>query len=337
MKLKKKEQQIELLRTDSLYTSARVESQQTKLDKQDAERNMFLVAGALLILMIGSVTYAFLQIRRRNKLISAQKKKVEQQKRIIETKSKDITDSIRYAEGIQKSILPTVKQVKRMLPDSFIWFKPKDIVSGDFYWVAENNDKVYFAVCDCTGHGVPGSLMSVVGTYLLNEAVNIKGISHPADIFEEVRRELKISLKQEGLEGEQRDGMDAVLCAWDKNNKLEFAVAYNPLFHIRNGELMETKPDKQPVGFHNIEEKPYAHHELTLEKGDTIYLFSDGYVDQFGGPREKKFMMKNFKKLLLSIQDKTMNEQKDILETTMAEWKGSTEQVDDILVMGLQF
>lgn len=312
------------------------------LSKEREKRQKLILSataiGLCMVLFIAGFIFNRLRItRNQKKLISAQKKKVEQQKRIIETKSKDITDSIRYAEGIQKSILPTMKQVKRMLPDSFIWFKPKDIVSGDFYWVAENNDKVYFAVCDCTGHGVPGSLMSVVGTYLLNEAVNIKGIYHPADIFEEVRRKLKISLKQEGLDGEQRDGMDAALCAWDKNNKLEFALAYNSLFHIRKGELMETKPDKQPVGFHNIEEKPYTHHELTLEKGDTIYLFSDGYVDQFGGKRNKKFMIKNFKKLLLSIQDKTMNEQKDILQTTMAEWKGSTEQVDDILVMGLRF
>ena len=131
--------------------------------------------------------------------------------------------------------------------------------------------------------------------------------------------------------------MDAVLCSWNKNGSLEYSLAYNPLLLIRKGEILETKADKQPVGYHTEEQKAFTHHQIKLEKGDNIYIFTDGYPDQFGGKRNKKFMMKNFKKLLLSIQDKTMNEQKDILETAMAEWKGSTEQVDDILVMGLRF
>ncbi|HIA37787.1 MAG TPA: hypothetical protein EYN89_13900, partial [Flavobacteriales bacterium] len=206
------------------------------------------------------------------------------------------------------------------MPDGFILFQPKDIVSGDFYWMQHHNDKVYFAACDCTGHGVPGAFMSMIGSSLLDEAVVEKEITQPSEIFFEVRKGFINALKQTGET--QKDGMDAVLIAWDKQSTLQVAAAYSPVLIIRNGEIQELKPDRQPVGFHTGAQKPFTHHELKLEKGDTVYLFSDGYPDQFGGPKDKKFMMKNFKKLLLSIQDKTMNEQKTILETTMAEWKG---------------
>ena len=179
--------------------------------------------------------------------------------------------------------------------------------------------------------------MSMIGSSLLDEAVVEKGITQPNEIFFEVRKGFINALKQTGETGQQKDGMDAVLIAWDKQSTLQVAAAYSSVLIIRNGEIQELKPDRQPVGFHTGEQKPFTHHELKLDKGDTLYIFSDGYPDQFGGPKDKKFMMKNFKKLLLSIQDKTMNEQKTILETTMAEWKGDTEQVDDILVMGVRF
>ena len=179
--------------------------------------------------------------------------------------------------------------------------------------------------------------MSMIGSSLLDEAVVEKGITQPNEIFFEVRKGFINALKQTEETGTQKDGMDAALIAWDKGSTLQVATAYNPVLIIRNKEIIEIKPDRQPVGFHTGEQKPFTHHELKLEKGDTVYIFSDGYPDQFGGKKDKKFMMKNFKKLLLSIQDKTMNEQKTILETTMVEWKGDTEQVDDILVMGVRF
>ena len=270
-----------------------------------------------------------LQVTRR------QKKVVEEQKELVEEQKKDITDSIRYAENIQRALLPTIENLKDALPDGFILFQPKDIVSGDFYWMQHHNDKVYFAACDCTGHGVPGAFMSMIGSSLLDEAVVEKGITQPNEIFFEVRKGFINALKQTGET--QKDGMDAVLIAWDKKSNLQVAAAYSPVLIIRKGEIQELKPDRQPVGFHTGEQKPFTHHEMKLEKGDTVYLFSDGYPDQFGGKKDKKFMMKNFKKLLLSIQDKTMNEQKAILEETLAEWKGDTEQVDDILVMGVRF
>ena len=289
-------------------------------------------AGGGLVMVLAFAFFIFnrLQVTRRQKTI------IEQQKELVEEQKKDITDSIQYAENIQKALLPAEADLS-VLPEGFVLFHPKDIVSGDFYWMQHHNDSVYLAACDCTGHGVPGAFMSMIGSSQLDEAVVEKGFTQPNEIFYEVRKGFINALKQTGEKGQQKDGMDATLIAWDKKNKLQYAVANNPFFLIRKGELLETKPDRQPVGFHTGEQKPFTHHEHTLEKGDTVYIFSDGYHDQFGGPKDKKFMMKNFKKLLLSIQDKSMNEQKTILETTMSQWKGDTEQVDDILVMGLRF
>ena len=254
---------------------------------------------------------------------------------ILNQKNKDITDSINYAERIQHALLPTADQLSSF-PDGFVLFQPKDIVSGDFYWIQHHNDRVYLAACDCTGHGVPGAFMSIIGSALLNEAVVEKGITQPNKIFYEVRKGFIKALKQTGEYG-QKDGMDAALIAWDKNNSLQIAAGYNPVFIIRKDDIQEIEPDRQPVGFLTGKQKDFTHHEVKLEKGDSVYLFSDGYIDQFGGPRGKKFMMRNFKKLLLSIQDKAMNEQKTILENTINEWRGDDEQIDDILVMGVQF
>ncbi|HIN40019.1 MAG TPA: tetratricopeptide repeat protein, partial [Flavobacteriales bacterium] len=301
--------------------------------------------GLVMVLLFAFFILNRLQVtRRQKKVIEEQKQKVEEQKQVVEEQKqkveeqkKDITDSIRYAENIQRALLPTIENLKDALPDGFVLFQPKDIVSGDFYWMQHRNDCVYLAACDCTGHGVPGAFMSMIGSSLLDEAVVEKGISQPNEIFFEVRKGFIHALKQTGKAGQQKDGMDATLIAWDKKKNLQLASAFNPVLIIRNEEITELKPDRQPVGFLTGEQKPFTHHELKLEKGDTVYLFSDGYPDQFGGKKDKKFMMKNFKKLLLSIQDKTMNEQKTILETTMAEWKGDTEQVDDILVMGVRF
>ncbi|HDY88453.1 MAG TPA: tetratricopeptide repeat protein [bacterium] len=256
----------------------------------------------------------------------------------IKEKSKEITDSIRYAQQIQKAILPGDEQIKKLLPNSFVLFKPHSIVSGDFYWITERDGKIIFTASDCTGHGVPGAFMSVLCTSLLNEAVNEKGITKPNEIFYEVRKGIINSLKQTGETGEQQDGMDSVLCALDMKSKtIEFVCANNPLYLIRGWELIESEKDKQPVGFLTVEQKPFKNQELKLQKDDTIYLFSDGYCDQFGGPNDKRFMKKRFKELLLSLQPKSMEEQKEILDKTIEEWKGDREQTDDILIIGVRF
>ena len=335
MKLNKYEYEKKAV-TDSIKNAEAAKVKDAQLIAQEAQLNeeatlrISLMGGLGLVLVFAFFIFNRLRVTRR------QKKVIEEQKEIVEEQKKDITDSIQYAENIQKSLLPSAEELS-LIPDGFVLFQPKDIVSGDFYWMQNYQGRLYLAACDCTGHGVPGAFMSMIGSSLLDEAVIEKGLTKPNEIFYEVRKGFINALKQTGEKGQQKDGMDATLIAWDKNDKLEFSVANNPLLLIRNGELLETKPDRQPVGFFTGEQKPFTHHELNLEKGDTVYIFSDGYHDQFGGPKEKKFMIKNFKKLLVSIQDKTMNEQKEILETTMAEWKDDTEQIDDILVMGVRF
>jgi len=296
---------------------------------------------------------------------------IHKEKTKIALLHKEITDSIRYAERIQNAILPPDEQVAELLPNSFVLFKPKDIVSGDFYWLAplRGGAAVLFAACDCTGHGVPGAFMSMIGNTLINEAVVDKGISQPNEILHDVRKGIIKSLKQ--TEKGQKDGMDAAFCCLissptseatvrsnDRGNPthkytLQYAGANNPLFIIRKGakssEIYKEalpfkeglggaviKPDKQPIGYLTAEQKPFTHHEIQLQTGDTIYIFSDGYVDQFGGPQNKKFMIKRFRELLLSIQEKSMNEQKEILDKNIEDWRGNKDQVDDILVIGVR-
>ena len=316
---------------------AELRIQETQLNTEQQYRYVLLLM-VLLLLSSAIFVYKRLQVaRRQNRIIKEQKGIVEKQKYIVDEQNKDILDSIRYAENIQNAMLPVEEHVKKLLPNSFVVFKPKDIVSGDFYWISEQNGSIYFAVCDCTGHGVPGAFMSMIGSSLLNEAVNEKGIVKPNNIFQEVRKGFKDALKQTGQQNEQKDGMDAVLCHWNRKKKLEFAAAYNPFIMVRNQQIQEIKADKQPVGVFLKEEKPYTHHELEVERGDMVYLFSDGYSDQFGGPRGKKFKYSLFKKLLLNIHDMPMERQKLILEDTLEQWQGDENQVDDILVMGVRF
>ena len=211
-------------------------------------------------------------------------------------------------------------------------YRRERAIAGSFKFL----NIVYLSVCDCTGHGVPGAFMSMIGSSLLDEAVMGKDITQPNRVFHEVRKGIINALKQTQDAGSQKDGMDGTLIAWDKQDTMHVAAAYNPVLIARNGELIETKADRQPVGFLTGKQQEFTHHEVKLEKGDTIYLFSDGYSDQFGGPKGKKFKMAKFRKLL-SIQGQTMNEQKASLETTLREWQGDQEQVDDILVMGIRF
>jgi serine phosphatase RsbU (regulator of sigma subunit) len=269
-------------------------------------------------------------------VIENQKEDLEIQKSLVDEKNKDITDSIRYARSIQKAILPEKEYGRKLLPEHFILFKPKDIVSGDFYWITENKGKVFFAVCDCTGHGVPGAFMSMIGSSLLNEVVNEKGINTPGAIFDEVRSGFINALKQTTDDVQQKDGMDAILCSLDQNRKLEFAAAYNPLFLIRDGELRDYKADAQPVGFHQGVETPFTNQELTLVKNDVIYLLSDGFQDQFGGPKGKKFKVRKLKNLLLNIYSLPMADQFQKLTEVFDEWKGDLDQVDDVCIMGMR-
>ncbi len=274
----------------------------------------------------------------RTQEVVRQKEEIEHQSERLEVLYKDITASIRYAKRLQDSILPQHEYIKSLLPESFVLFKPKDIVSGDFYWVQDAKDKVLFSAVDCTGHGVPGAFMSLIGANALTRIVGENGVEKPSVILDELNRLSSEALNKSTEGNEVRDGMDAAICSFDKKtNKLEYSGANNPLYLIRNNEVVQIKPDKFAIASFAPNSKNYTNHEVQIEKGDVIYLFSDGYADQFGGERGKKFMYKRFRSLLLEIKDKSPIEQKSILNATIEDWRGVHEQVDDILIIGVKF
>jgi len=263
----------------------------------------------------------------------------------IEQKNKDITDSINYALRIQQAILPSKEYIDSILPENFVYFLPKDIVSGDFYWYAERGGKVFAVAADCTGHGVPGAFMSMIGSSFLNEVIIEKGESDPGKILQYLKDSIIKALKQTGGRMQQKDGMDIALCVFDlEKMEVQYAGAYNPLIIVKKGEIIETRADKMPIGIYEYDEgKTFTTHSVSLEKGDTIYIYSDGFVDQFGGPKGKKFMSKRFKQTLLDATAMGMKEQGKYLAATLEDWKshpdqvgGESEQMDDILVIGIR-
>jgi tetratricopeptide (TPR) repeat protein/serine phosphatase RsbU (regulator of sigma subunit) len=270
---------------------------------------------------------------KQKKIIEIQKKKVENQKELIEEKNKQVTDSINYAKRIQTAILPPIGTFKKKLPNSFIFYLPKDIVAGDFYWQEKIGDQVLFAACDCTGHGVPGAMVSVVCNNALNRAVREFNKIKPAEILDKT---LEIVIENfDNSEDEIKDGMDIALCSFNPStNQLEYAGANNPLWIIRNNEFIEIKADKQAIG--NVDNiKPYTNHVIQLAHGDKVYISSDGYSDQFGGETgKKKLTKKRFKELLLSINNQSIEDQGKKLETFFFEYKKDIDQIDDILVIG---
>ncbi|MDA3780069.1 MAG: response regulator, partial [Bacteroidales bacterium] len=269
--------------------------------------------------------------------IAEQKYKMKIQRDLVTEQKMKITNSIIYAKRIQSAVLPPNRFIQHLLSDNFILYKPKDIVSGDYYWIKQNNDKTVIAAADCTGHGVPGALMSMLGITFLNEIVNKKPNLAANEILNELRTHIISSLRQTGMIGESRDGMDIALCIIDKKNKIiEYAGANNPLYLIRNNELLVFKADRMPIGMHRKAKSSFTNHIIDIKKDDRIYIFSDGYIDQFGGEEGRKFLAKNFKKLLLNIHKKTFSEQKQILINQFETWKGSRKQIDDILVIGFK-
>jgi len=261
----------------------------------------------------------------------------------LAAQQKEITDSIYYAERIQRAILPNTERIANQVEGYFIMFKPKDIVSGDFYWLAENENKIIITAADCTGHGVPGAFMSMLGVSFLNKIILENHTLEADAILNQLRDNIISALKQTGKEGEARDGMDMALVVIDLAGMyMEFAGANNPLYMIREDELNETKADRMPIAF-QIETGGFSNHKIELSKGDTFYLFTDGYADQFGGPKGKKFMYKPFKRMLVDNREKSMQEIHQILDESLEDWKapdgleGETfEQVDDILVIGIR-
>ena len=302
----------------------------------------------LTLCILFSITAVVVFIKVRTAKLETEKKILEEkvEERTVELKGandqlsvafKDIKDSINYAKRIQQAILPLETEMKKDLPEHFIFFKPRDVVSGDFYWFNKKEDKIYIAACDCTGHGVPGAFMSIIGNSLLNEIAHETSVTDPGLILNALRDKIILALKQRSADQESKDGMDMVLCCIDKKKmELSFAGANNPLYIIRKGSLLEYKGNKQPIGVYADEMKPFTTHKMPLTAGDLIYLFSDGYPDQFGGPKGKKFLYTRFKELLVNISPRNMSQQAADLERAFWEWKKEQEQVDDVLVIGIR-
>lgn len=291
------------------------------------------------------------KVKERTREVVEQKEEIETQKEEIEaqldlatlqrdtiTKQKDqILDSIHYAERIQSAILPPVHLLEEYLAGHFILFKPRDIVSGDYYWARKKGQKLLIAAADCTGHGVPGGFLSMLGISSMNEIVNRSKDLNPGKILEELREVVISSMHQTGSRGEAQDGIEIALCVIDlKQGFMEYAGANRPLYLVRDGAIQHIRPDRMPIGIYEQDPVSFNKHLIKLQKGDSIYLFSDGYVDQLGGARRKTFRVVNFRKLLLEIQDQPMERQKAILLDNLARWQGEVEQIDDILVLGFQ-
>jgi serine phosphatase RsbU (regulator of sigma subunit) len=255
---------------------------------------------------------------------------------IIEEINKDITASINYARRIQLAMLPRTQEIRGLTNRCFILYIPKDIVSGDFYWFAKVDKKLVIVAGDCTGHGVPGALMSMLGISFLEEIVRNKGITESGVILDELRKEVKHALHQKGKRDEARDGMDISLCVIDESkNIIQYSGAYNNLYLIRNGELSEYAADRMPIGIYDLGDKNFKTQNIPYQPGDHIYMHSDGYADQFGGPDRKKFKSSSFKALLLRICKLPLNKQKEKLEKEFLSWKGSNPQIDDVIILGL--
>lgn len=338
--------EITRLELESKYTKKQVadslkvvEDKKIAAAKSEGERKLryALFAGLGLTIIFGVVMFnRFRVTQKQRNLIAEQNFKTAEQKKLIEEKNKEITDSINYAQRIQQAVLPSEVELKKHFVDIFVLFKPRDIVSGDFYWYDETPSKKVIALADCTGHGVPGGFMSMLGYEILQDVVMQEDIHATSEAMHRLDEKVTISLNKN--DRSHRDGMDMVLCSFSKSKSvLQFSGANRPLVHVSNGQLNYYKPDKHTIGGAIDEaEKKFTHTEIQLSPGDMIYLFSDGYADQFGGPQGKKFMSKQLEEKLLQIAAKSCVDQKKELETSFGSWKGTLEQVDDVCIIGIR-
>jgi ligand-binding sensor domain-containing protein/serine phosphatase RsbU (regulator of sigma subunit) len=302
----------------------------------------YFILSGIIVLVIMIISYIKIResaLKRENIILEEKVRDrtaiVVSQKEELSRKNKNITDSIRYAKRIQFAILPETSP----FPDTFILFKPKDIVSGDFYWFTEVGDQEFFAAVDCTGHGVPGAFMSIIGHNSLTKIVREYGILEPGKILRQLNREVLETLHQRSDSRDVYDGMDLALVAFHRKGQyLEYAGAFNPLYLVRDGEILETPADKRSIGRSLFKtDAQFKNHRIDIKKGDTVYLFSDGYADQFGGDQMKKFKYRNLKETILKIQAESMSQQRAFLDQTIEKWRGDLDQLDDILIIGRRF
>ncbi|MEA3477107.1 MAG: tetratricopeptide repeat protein [Bacteroidota bacterium] len=337
----KKQKEITVLTQDA-------EIQSLKAKRQQAVRNSFIIGFVVMVIFVWVILLNFLQKRKANRKIVEQNEQIteanEELKVLNEAINKqnhEIIDSINYAQRIQSALLPPETYISELLNENFILYKPRDIVSGDFYWIKQVNQYIVLVAADCTGHGVPGAFMSMLGMSYLNEIVQRREITQANQVLNELRKQIKYSLRQHGQRDESKDGIDMALCVMDlKSMKMQYAGANNPLYLIKdvNGtnELKEIKADRMPLGYYQGKDISFVNHDIQLDMGDTFYMFSDGFIDQRGGKGNKKFLSKNFKDFLLEIHDQPMQDQKEILDKTLLDWMGDNSQMDDVLVIGVR-
>ena len=300
------------------------------------ETTWFYVFVALVLL-----TTVFVMMKMREKKLVHDKnvleRRVAERTAEIAAQKQEITSSIAYASRIQHAMLSEDLLLKKTFSDHFILFKPRDIVSGDFYWIAGEGGRVFFTVADCTGHGVPGAFMSMLGISSLNDIMNSDTTLSASEVLGLLRERVKQSLKQTGRAGEAADGIDMALCIYDPGSStVEFAAAYNSLLHFRGAKLTEYRGDRMPIGIFYVEKPHFTNHIVKLNPGDVIYLFTDGFADQFGGPDQSKYKIKKLKLFLSSIRELPMAEQRRLLEEEYQSWRGKQEQVDDITFIGVR-
>lgn len=349
--LSEKEQVEEDLKSTEFKVKLRdLELEKKQREKQANLRFFALIIGFFILLM----ALFYMQSRHRkkvnqklqdkNKEIEKQKVEIEKQRDYAAKQTKNLKSSIQYARRIQSAVIPKQEILFQHFNDSFVFYKPRDIVSGDFYWFVQKEDLIVLAAADCTGHGVPGAFMSMLGVAYLNEIVNKIAINvhinalTSDEVLNQLRERVISSLHQSDNKADPKDGMDIALCIINiENRTLQFSGAYNPLLIIREGEIIEFKGDKMPVSYHRRMNIPFTRHEIQLQDNDRLYIFSDGFIDQFGGKDATKYLMKRFKNKLLEIHEKSMHEQKAILEKEFDLWKGELDQIDDVLIIGIKY
>ncbi len=346
------------------FEVGRIQAEVDALEKNKLYHNIIILGLVIILLMaVGIILLYYVNLKRTRKLMAVLDERrallekqstelKEKNDKIIRTneelkqlyeitnnQKEEIISSISYAQRIQQAILPPEAYITELINENFVFYKPKEIVSGDFYWIKQINQYVILVAADCTGHGVPGALMSMLGLSSLNEIVQRKEITQANQILNELRKEIKHSLRQTGKKEESRDGIDMALCVIDTDQSLmQYSGAFSPLYIVSNNGgvavINEIEPDKMPVGVHFSGDTSFTNHEIRLEIGDTFYLSTDGFIDQIGGSNNSRFGSKNLKKLLLEIHDQPLFEQKEILEQTLNDWMGKQSQRDDILVIG---
>ena len=334
----KKEQEIALLNKDKKMQEAELALKDVEAKQHKAQRT-YMIIGCILVLAIAGIAgWAFFNKRKDNKILAKQFEEINYKNIVIREKNKDITDSINYAKRIQEAVLPVPEELNSFFSESFVFYRPKDIVSGDFYWFTQFEDCAILAVGDCTGHGVPGAFMSIIGHDLLNQIILEDKIRKPSEILHTLDKRITSTLNKRGSKQEYNDGMDIAVCLFDKaKQKMIFAGANRPLVIKRDDKIIEMPPNKFAIGgSQDSRSKQFVQHELDLLKSDTVYMFSDGYHDQFGGASGKKLKYHQLKQYITNLTQQHLTEHHDVFAQLFDKWKGDIEQVDDVCVIGIR-